>query len=122
MPDATPSAAALRAGKCRPCTGGVAPLTRQEAETYLAVLDQWTLAPDATEISKQFVMRDFAAAVECVNAIAQVAEAEDHHPELHLTGYRRLAVHLSTHAIAGLSQNDVILAAKIDALPKILKK
>ena len=111
----------FRSKTCQPCEGGVEPLTRAQAEQYLGVLDHWTLAPDAKEISKQFVMKDFLAAVKFINAIAQAAETEDHHPDLHLTGYRTLAIHLSTHAIHGLSQNDVILAAKIDALPKSLR-
>ena len=118
---ASPTAQDFRAAKCRPCEGGVAPLSRTEAETYLGVLDHWTLAPAANDISKPFVMQHFMAAVDFINAIARVAEAEDHHPDLHLTGYRTLAVRLSTHAIKGLSQNDFILAAKIDALPKALK-
>ncbi len=116
-----PTVQGLRAGTCRPCEGGVAPLSRAEAETYLGLLDHWTLAPNTGEISKQFVMKNFMAAVDCINAIARVAEAENHHPDLHLTGYRTLTIRLSTHAIKGLSQNDVILAAKIDALPKALK-
>ena len=111
----------FRSKKCQPCEGGVEPLTRAQAEQYLGVLDRWTLSLDAKEISKQFVMRDFPSAVSFINAIAQAAEAEDHHPDLHLTGYRKLAIHLSTHAIHGLSQNDFILAAKIDALPKSLQ-
>ena len=116
-----PSAEELRARKCQPCEGGVVPLDRAQAEQYLDVLDRWTLSPDAKALSKQFVMKDFLAAVDFINAIAKAAEAEDHHPDLHLTGYRKLAVCLSTHAIKGLSQNDFILAAKIDALPKALK-
>ena len=112
---------ALRRGHCQPCEGGVASLTREQAQTYLGLLDGWTLAPDAHEISKRWVMQDFLAAVELINAIAAVAEAEDHHPDVHLTGYRKLEARLSTHAIQGLSQNDFILAAKMDALPKRLK-
>ena len=112
----------FRSKTCQPCEGGVEPLSRAQAEQYLGVLDHWTLSLDAKDISKQFVMRDFLAAVELINTIAQTAEAEDHHPDVHLTGYRTLAIHLSTHAIQGLSQNDFILAAKIDALPKTLKQ
>ena len=117
-----PTAQELRVTHCQPCEGGVGPLTHAQAEEYLGVLDRWTLAPDAKELSKQFVMRDFLAAVDFLNAIARVAEEEDHHPDLLLTGYRTLAIHLATHVIKGLSQNDFILAAKIDALPKQLKQ
>ena len=67
-------------------------------------------------------MKDFKAAVAFVNSIASVAEAEGHHPDLHLTGYRKLRVDLATHAVGGLTENDFILAAKIDRLPKELKK
>ena len=56
------------------------------------------------------------------NAIGKIAEAEGHHPDLHLTGYRNVAVELSTHAVSGLTENDFILAAKIDKLPVELKK
>ena len=65
-------------------------------------------------------MKNFAAAVEFITDITDIAEAENHHPDLHLTGYRNLAIELWTHAIGGLSENDFILAAKIDALPKSL--
>jgi 4a-hydroxytetrahydrobiopterin dehydratase len=54
--------------------------------------------------------------MECVNRISELSEAEGHHPDLHLTGYRNLKIELTTHAIGGLSENDFILAAKIDAL------
>ena len=114
----TPTAQDFRAKRCQPCEGGVAPLSRAQAEEYLRALDGWTLSSDAAEIAKHFVMQGFAAAVAFLNAIAQVAEQDDHHPDLHLTGYRKLAVHLSTHAIRGLSLNDFILAAKIDALTR----
>jgi len=71
-----------------------------------------------------FVIRflNFSAAFDFMNRIAEVAEADDHHPDLHLTGYRKLRIELATHAIGGLSENDFILAAKIDQLPKVLKK
>ena len=55
-------------------------------------------------------------AVTCINKIADLAEAEAHHPDLHLTGYRNLEIAISTHAIGGLSENDFILASKIDVL------
>lgn len=96
-------------------------MTRERAQAYLVELKEWTLAADAKSIRRDLLMKDFLAAVELIRAIAQVAEAEDHHPDLHLTGYRKLAVELSTHAIGGLSENDFILAAKIEKLPKALK-
>lgn len=72
-------------------------------------------------IEKEWVMKDFVAAIQFIRSIAKIAEAEGHHPDLHLTGYRNLKIELSTHAIGGLSENDFILAAKIEKLPKKLK-
>jgi 4a-hydroxytetrahydrobiopterin dehydratase len=63
------------------------------------------------------VFRNFKAAVEFLNGVAELAERENHHPDLHLVGYRNLSIELTTHAIGGLSENDFILAAKIDELP-----
>jgi 4a-hydroxytetrahydrobiopterin dehydratase len=62
-------------------------------------------------------MKDFKSAVSLIDALAVVAEREDHHPDVHLTGYRRLRIELATHSIGGLSLNDFILAAKIERLP-----
>ena len=67
-------------------------------------------------LRKTLTCKDFLDAVNVIQRIAPVAEAEDHHPDLHLTGYRRLTIDLSTHAIGGLSENDFILAAKLDQL------
>lgn len=61
-------------------------------------------------------LRDFAAAVAVVQEIARVAEAEGHHPDLHITGYRDLRIELSTHSVGGLSHNDVILARLLEPL------
>ncbi len=113
---------ALRRKKCVPCEGGVPVLGRAQAKEFLRALPSWQLAADAKSIRKDWLMKDFAAAVGLIDRIKDVAEAEGHHPDLHLTGYRRLAVELSTHAIGGLSENDFILAAKIEKLPKALKK
>ena len=119
---ATPTAHELRERKCRPCEGNVKPLGMDEAGAYLAALTGWELAPDGKSIGRTYVMRWFMDAVDLIRRIADVAEAEDHHPDLHLTGYRRLRIELSTHSIGGLSENDFILAAKIEALPRELKQ
>ncbi|MBI5630861.1 MAG: 4a-hydroxytetrahydrobiopterin dehydratase [Elusimicrobia bacterium] len=107
--------------KCVPCEGGVPALTRGEAAGYLRELESWRLSEDGKSIRRELLMKDFRAAIELIKAVAEVAEAEDHHPDLHLTGYRKLAVELSTHAVGGLTENDFILAAKIESLPKALK-
>jgi 4a-hydroxytetrahydrobiopterin dehydratase len=101
--------------KCKPCEGGTEPLPPSAAEGLLADVKGWELV-DGTAIRKTVKCKDFMDAVRLIQRIAPVAEAEDHHPDLHLTGYRKLTIELSTHAIGGLSENDFILAAKIDQL------
>ncbi len=117
-----PSAKDLATRKCRPCGQGVSPLSLAQAKEYAAQLPEWALAADAKSISCQYVMKDFLSAVRFIEQIAEVAESEDHHPDLHLTGYRKLRIELATHSIGGLSESDFILAAKIAELPKALKK
>lgn len=108
--------------KCQPCNKEATPLSSSEAKKHLDQVPGWQLAADGKSIFSQFNMKNFMAAVALIGQIAQIAEAEDHHPDLHLTGYRKLRVELATHSIGGLSQNDFILAAKINQLPKELKK
>ena len=111
----------LSGKKCVPCEGGVKPLPRVEIERLLQGLPDWKLHEDGKSIRRQFKCRDFMAAIHFFDAVAVIAEQEDHHPDLHLTGYRNVVVEMSTHAIGGLSENDFILAAKIDQVPVILK-
>lgn len=111
----------LAGKKCVPCEGGVPALSRAEAEEALKALPGWELSADAKLIRKGWLMKDFVAAVDLIAKIKEIAEADGHHPDLHLTRYRSLAVELYTHAIGGLSDNDLILAAKIETLPKRLK-
>ena len=114
--DACPTTADLRGGSCVPCEGGVPTLSRDQAEARMAALDGWSLSEDAKRIEKTLDAGTFTAALAFFHRVGDLAEAEGHHPDLHLTGYRHAAVELSTHAIGGLSENDFILAAKIDAL------
>lgn len=107
--------------KCVPCEGGVKPIPPKEAKKLLTKVRGWKLA-GGKALRLELAMQDFPAAIEFIHDVAQEAESEGHHPDLHLTGYRNLAIELSTHAIGGLSMNDFILAAKIDALPRKLKK
>ncbi len=102
--------------KCLPCEGGVKPLSPKEAKGYLKTLPGWRLARGGKDIEIEYKMRNFMAAIGLIQKIAGIAEKENHHPDLHLTGYRRLKITLSTHAIHGLSLNDFILAAKIQKL------
>ena len=107
--------------KCLPCEGGVAPCTRAEAEEQLKKLSGWRLTPDGQRIQKDWVVKHFLAAMDFFRRVAEVAESEAHHPDLHLVRYRNVSIEIWTHAIGGLSENDFILAAKIDQLPVELK-
>jgi len=100
--------------RCAPCEGGVPPLSAPEAEQLLEGLEDWALSDDRRWIHRAWTFPNFRVAIQAVNRIAELAEEEGHHPDLHLTGYKNLTVELTTHAIQGLSENDFILAAKID--------
>jgi 4a-hydroxytetrahydrobiopterin dehydratase len=106
----------LTAKKCQPCEGGVPALSRAEAEAQLAQLDaSWKLAADARSIGREFRFVDFYRTMSFVNALAHLANVEDHHPDLEV-GYNYCRVRYSTHSIGGLSENDFICAAKIDRI------
>ncbi len=119
---AIPNVQELTNKKCQPCGKGGIPFSLGQAREYSAQLPGWNLTESGRRISRQYVMKDFLAAVRVIYKIAEAAGAEDHHPDLHLTGYRKLQIELATHSIGGLSENDFIVAAKIDQLPKELKK
>jgi 4a-hydroxytetrahydrobiopterin dehydratase len=108
--------------KCVPCEGVVDAYPRSEALAQLEKLPDWQLTADGRQIRREWVVKDFMAGMRFFNRVAELAEEDGHHPDLHLTGYRNVAVELWTHAINGLSENDFILAAKIDRLPVELKK
>ena len=101
--------------KCQACEGGVAPLPESAARVLLQEVKGWELV-GGTAIRKTVTCKNFLDAVELIRKIAPVAEAEDHHPDLHLTNYKKLTIELSTHSISGLSENDFILAAKLDQI------
>jgi|TARA_B110000495_G_C22419047_1_gene265405 4a-hydroxytetrahydrobiopterin dehydratase len=111
-----PTTEALRQKKCLPCEGGVPVIESGQARLYIKTTPDWGLDDDAKWISRDIVCKNFLEVMEKVNQIAEIAESEGHHPDLHITGYRKLRIDLSTHAIGGLSENDFILAAKIDQI------
>jgi 4a-hydroxytetrahydrobiopterin dehydratase len=101
---------------CKPCEGDVAPLTREQAEALLIDLhDDWSIDESGGEINRTFSFKNYYQTMAFVNALAWIAHGEDHHPDIEV-GYNRCHVRYSTHAIGGLSENDFICAAKIDAL------
>lgn len=107
----------LREKHCAPCEGGVPKMSPDEAQRQVQQLDGWELVHGGKAIYKTWTVKNFLAGVEFLKRVADVAEQEGHHPDFHLEGYRRVAIEISTHAIDGLSENDFILAAKIDELP-----
>lgn len=111
------AAAQLVAKKCKPCEGGVDACTLDEARNQLAGLSGWYLTHDGQRIRKDWTVKNFMAGLAFFDRVAEVAEADGHHPDLHIEGYRNVWIELWTHAIGGLSENDFILAAKIDRLP-----
>ena len=108
--------------KCAPCEGGIPALSRAEAEDQVQQVEGWSLVHDGQRIRRSWTVRNFMAGVEFFNKVAALAEEEGHHPDLHLESYRQVAVELWTHAIGGLSENDFILAAKINQIPVQLKR
>lgn len=106
----------LKEKRCLPCETGVKPLSEPEARDLLKELDQWELS--ATKIIKTYKFKNFYHTMAFVNAIAYIANQENHHPDLTVS-YNQCIVEFTTHAIKGLSKNDFICAAKIDALQKI---
>ena len=104
--------------KCIPCEKkGMKPMNRTEAQDYVDESRGWTLSADAKKISKEYKFQDFIGAINFVERVADVAEMEGHHPDIHIF-YNKVALDLSTHAIGGLSENDFILAAKINEVSK----
>jgi 4a-hydroxytetrahydrobiopterin dehydratase len=107
----------LTAKQCKPCEGGVSPLTREESQQLLGqIASEWQLAEDAASIRRDYRFKDFYRTMSFVNALAHIANLEDHHPDLEV-GYGYCRAVFTTHAIKGLSENDFICAAKIDRIP-----
>lgn len=117
-----PTATELTKKHCVSCETGAKALTREEVNALLPSVPAWKLASDSKRIRREWKVRDFLTALDYFQRVGQIAEAEDHHPDLHLVGYRNVAIEIWTHAVGGLTENDFILAAKIDLLPVELKK
>jgi 4a-hydroxytetrahydrobiopterin dehydratase len=116
------TAAELTRKRCAPCEGDVQPVSADQARAFLAGLPAWKLTADRQRIRREWRVKDFLTALDFFQRVGRLAEDEGHHPDLHLVGYRNVAIEIWTHAIGGLSENDFILAAKIDTLPVELKK
>lgn len=100
---------------CQPCEEGSAQLTGEMIQSYLAELTQPWQVIDEKKIRRLFKFKDFKEAMIFVNRVADLAEAEGHHPDIAIH-WNQVDIELWTHAINGLSENDFILAAKIEKL------
>jgi 4a-hydroxytetrahydrobiopterin dehydratase len=101
--------------KCMPCEGGVPPLSEKEVKEYAGqISDNWKVIENS-KITREFHFVNYRHTIDFVNKVADIAEGEGHHPDLHVF-YGRVVVDLSTHSVNGLSENDFILAAKIDKI------
>jgi 4a-hydroxytetrahydrobiopterin dehydratase len=103
----------LSSRRCKPCEGGTPPLGKEEIERLLGPLDGWEFQDGA--IARRFEFKNFYQTMAFVNAVAWIAHNEDHHPDLDVS-YRHCRVRYITHAVGGLSENDFICAARVNAL------
>jgi 4a-hydroxytetrahydrobiopterin dehydratase len=99
--------------RCKPCEGGTRPLNPEEVKNYLGKLPGWEYRDDWIE--KTFTFKNYYPTMAFVNAVAFIANQEDHHPDMEV-GYKTCKVKYTTHAIKGLSENDFICAAKVNEL------
>lgn len=111
----------LTSKKCVPCEGGETPLKRSEFEVYLPQVKYWSVIKGDKYIERDFKFKNFKDALGFVNQVGKLAELEGHHPDIYLHNWRKVRLTLSTHAIKGLSQNDFIMAAKIDKFSETRK-
>lgn len=106
----------MAAKKCVPCEGGTPPLEAEKVQEYLKEVEGWEVQENKL-IGKIFKFKTFREAISFVNRVANLAEEEQHHPDI-IIRYRKVTFELTTHAIKGLSENDFIMASKIDWLYK----
>lgn len=102
---------------CIPCEGGVEPMAEAEYRPYLELVPDWQVQ-EGRKINRLLLFKDFRSALSFVQKVGELAEAEGHHPDISLHNWNKVTLTLTTHAIAGLSQNDFIMAVKIDRIPK----
>lgn len=102
--------------KCIPCEGGdLPPLSRKTIGAYLKTTSEWQIDAEYKKISREYVFKDFTQSMAFVNQVAKLSEQEGHHPDIAIF-YNRVLLRLTTHAILRLSQNDFILAKKINII------
>jgi 4a-hydroxytetrahydrobiopterin dehydratase len=104
----------LKSRKCKPCEGGTKPMSKAEIKKHLKFAEGWQSKNNSILINKKF--KDFKHALLFVNKVAKIAEDTGHHPDIYIHNWNQVTLTSSTHAIKGLSINDFILAAKINAI------
>ena len=108
----------LKDKKCVPCEGGVIPFDISEIHKYQKKVDGWDISKDNKQnffLNKRFNFRNFIESQEFINKVGEISEDEGHHPDISF-GWGYAEIKITTHAIEGLSENDFILAAKIDQI------
>ena len=105
----------LHESRCKACAPGTPPLDSEAISSLLAQVPHWKVSANGVELSRLFTFASYEEGLAFVNAVAGLAVAEDHHPEIEL-GYKKVKLRFSTHSIGGLSQNDFICAAKVDQI------
>ncbi|MGH7245558.1 MAG: 4a-hydroxytetrahydrobiopterin dehydratase [Candidatus Levyibacteriota bacterium] len=101
---------------CVPCEGGTPPFTLDEENTYINEIPSWIILRDGVhKLRKQFQFKNFKEAIQFVNNVAKIAEEEGHHPDIYIF-YNKVQIDLFTHAVGGLSENDFIMASKINSI------
>jgi 4a-hydroxytetrahydrobiopterin dehydratase len=114
-------ASALATKSCTPCRGGVPPLTPEQVTAHQRQTPEWGIFDEAHRIERTFRFKNFAEAFALVQQIADLAEAEGHHPDIRF-GWGYVTVSLQTKKIKGLHENDFIIAAKLDRTAKTLDR
>ena len=106
----------LSSKKCVACEGDVPPLNSEQIALYSGQVKNWGVSEDKKSLSKLFTFKDFKEAIAFIDKVGALAEEEGHHPDISLFGFKNVTLTLSTHAIGGLSENDFIVAAKVDVM------
>lgn len=106
----------LTSKKCEPCESGTPALTPEQVMQYIMDTPNWFADESVTTIARTFDLPDFQEAIVFINLVAKIANDDCHHPDIFLHNYHKVTISLTTHSIGGLSMNDFIIAAKIDAL------
>lgn len=107
---------------CIACEDESTALSREAVKELLHSVPDWKLTANGQRIRREWLMKDFASAMKFFQKVGDIAQREDHHPDLHLVGFRHVTIELFTHAVQGLTENDFILASKIDEVPVQLKE